>query len=76
MADHVTGVVFSIPGTIKALEQIYDGTLDTSQCGGPGIKSEVIRPDSAEAKQILGAGEVRRLSSFNGKQTELGRISW
>lgn len=74
--DHVAGVAFSIPGGIKALEQIYAGTLDTSKCGSPDLKTNIVSPDSEQAEQILGSDAVAKLRSFNGKQTEMGKIAW
>lgn len=76
ISDHITGVVFSIPSALQALGQLYDGTLDTSNCGAPGVQAKIISPDSMEAKMIMGESSASHLKSQNGKKTAAGTIQW
>lgn len=75
LQDHLTGVVFSIPTALKALGQLYDGTLDVSKCGAPSHKS-IIDPNSKETIEIMGSKAAEKLRLLNGLKTPLGLIHW
>lgn len=76
LQDHLTTVILGIPLAIRALSQLFDGTLDTTHCGKSNEEEVIIDPDSVQVDEIMGSLAAARLRKFNGRDTPLGRFEW
>lgn len=74
IGEHISTIVFGLPGAIQFLDQALNGKTPSVKCGTSS--RDTINITSPNVDDVIGSGTANRIRSYRGKDTPLGKINW